>query len=194
MATDLPIEAIRNLIATLSGVPASRVRWQNEAEKIALPIAGKAGKITLNVVTLGEPNGLEPRRQFDAGTQKLTQQWGGIEEITVSVRVDNFLGRGTAYNLLRKVRFALMQWGGSSQAALNAAGLAYLDAPSIVNLDYEVDNREVSSASLDVRLSQVITSDLEEMPWIEKVTSRSPPFTDEQVAALPAVGVRFTKS
>ncbi len=194
MATDLPKEVIRNLIASLSGISASRVRWQGEAEKASLPIGGKAGKITLNVVALPEGDAMEARRAYDAGTKKLTQQWGAIEEVTISVRADNFLGAGEAYNLLRSVRFKFMQWGGTTQATLNAAGMAYIEALAITKLDYEVDTREVSAASLDIRLAQLITSEIEEIPWIEKVTSQSPSFTDEQAAALPVVGVKFTKS
>ncbi len=194
MATDLPKEVIRTLVASLSGIPASRVRWQGEAERVALPIGGKSGKITLNVVALTEGDAMESRRAYDAATKTLTQQWGATEEITISVRADNFLGAGEAYNLLRKVRFALMQWGGTTQATLNTAGLAYIEAPSITKLDYEVDNREISSASLDIRLANLITSELQELPWIEKLTSKSPPFTDEQVAALPPVDLALTRT
>ncbi len=191
MAIDLPKEAIRQLIASLSGVPESRVRWRGEAEKATLSIDGKAGKITLNVVAMTEGNGLEARRVYDVDTDTLTEQWGTTEELTVSVRADNFIGYGAAYDLLRKVRFAFPL--PATAETLHAAGLAYIEAPSIVNLDYSVDNRAVSAASLDLRFANLVTNEPTAVTFIAKVTSKAGPFTEEEIAALPVADLAFTK-
>lgn len=191
MALTVPTEEIRALIASLSGVALSRVRWSGEAEKTLGPIGGKAGKITLDVAARATNGTLEPRRTFNATTQTLEEEWGAHRTLTINVRADNFLGHGEAFDLLEKVRFGLELPAG--RAALRAAGLAYVDAPSIVPLDLVVDNREVSSASLDVRVAQIASQDVTVAAgtgWIEKVKSGPAP-------ADPLAGnadLKFTKT
>ncbi len=188
MATDVPREAIRSIVATLSGLPVDRIYWKGQAEKAVVgPFdGGKAGKITLNVVALAEGAGFEPRRSFDTDT--LTEESGRIDQLTISMRADNFAGLGKAFDLLQSVRLKFAKLSSRGSAILKGAELAYLGSPSIVNLDYKVDNREVSAASMDILLAQAIATEGEAVPWIEKLTSKpGPTFSDEEVAALPVV-------
>lgn len=192
----VPKEPIRALIAALSGVAASRVYWEGEAEKHIGPISGKAGKITLNA-TASETNGtLEPRRAYASSpTPEQTTTWGAHETLTLSIRADSFVGHDAAFDMLNKVRFALQL--PSSRATLRAADLAFMDSPLLVPRgNVAVDNRIVSSATLDVRLAHVISSaptDIAEgvdayEGWIEKVSSGSP----EDPENAPAYGLEFT--
>ncbi len=179
MALEIPVEAIRSLVAAVTGFPASRVYWQGEAEKHIGPISGKAGKLTLTMTSAVE-GPLEPRRTFDGEADPPTQttEWGESEILTITIRADNFIGHGKAYDTLRKLKRGLRY--PSSSAALLAADLAYLDAPSIQTLSNQaVDNRIISCAAMDVRLS-FLASEVPDGPdghegWIEKVSSHNPP-------------------
>lgn len=197
MALTLPKEPIRQLIAELSGIPVSRVYWDGEAEKHIGPIAGKAGKITLNAPAIAELGTLEPRRTYeDTPEPKQTTEWGTHETVTLSIRADNFIGHGEAFDTLAKVRFGMKL--PSSRAALRAADLAYIDSPMIVTRgNTVVDTRVISASSLDVRLAHLVTSvptgalaeDGEE-GWIEKVSSADPADPDD----APAFDLEFTKA
>jgi hypothetical protein len=176
----VPKEPIRTLIAALSGVPVSRVYWDGEPEKHIGPISGKAGKITLNVPARAENGTIEPRRTYTGGpTPTQTTEWGKHETMTLSIRADNFIGHGEAFDTLEKVRFRLGL--PSSRAALRAADLAFVDAPLLVTRGtMVVDTRVVSSSVMDVRLAQVVSEVPEGQDgnegWIEKVSSASGPF------------------
>lgn len=184
MALSIPKEEIRSLVATLSGIPASRVYWDGEPERPMLgPVSGKAGKITLNVPARAELGTIEPRYEYDGVTGEQSEEWGAHETLTISIRADNFLGHGEAFDTLEKVRFRIAR--PTYRTQLRAADLAYIDSPSIVSLDYAVDNRAISAASLDVRLahmrseavSDATTSGEESAEWIEhaEITGNIPP-------------------
>ncbi len=204
MALEIPVDAIRELVATLAGVAESRVYWHGEPEKHIGPIAGKAGKITLTMTAsvVGE---LEPRREYsvdmvvpewDPETEeepdavavpKQTTEWGETETITVTIRADNFIGLGKAYDTLRKVRRGFRY--PSALAALRDADLSYLESPSIQSLSNQaVDNRIISSAVMDVKLS-FLASEVPEgedgnQGWIEKVSSKAYPPGDPTTAPV----------
>lgn len=192
MAINVPREDIRTLVATLSGIPVSRVYWAGEAEKMAGPISGKAGKITLNVVARAINGTEEPRRTYNAGTGKLDVEYGAHRTLTISMRADNFLGHGQAFDTIEAVRFRMAR--AASRSALLAADLAFVDAPSVVSLDYKVDTREVSAASLDVRFAQVVneTDTAGAEDWIEKVSTAAAPADLDDVAAAEFVDLTFT--
>lgn len=192
MSTDLPIEAIRTLIATCSELPSTHVVWDGEEEPaVMFGTTVKAGKITLNPIAREIVGPEEILRTYDEGTGELVETYTGQRIVTISCRADNFLGLGEAYDLLERVRIRLMFR--SSRKALRDAGLSYVDAPSISVLDYQVDQRAISSANLDVRLQQSIfevidneTADpLDRGETIEKVTSKSA----EEVPNVPAAPV-----
>ena len=194
MAVEVPRDELRTLISTLSGVPESRVYWDGEPERTVglWGASGKAGKITLDVVARASLGGEEMRINDDE-----EEILGGTRVLTISCRADNFLGMGEAFDTLEYVRLRLLRR--SSRAALRDAGLAYVDAPSITTIDYSVDNRAISSAVLDIRLSQVVTdAPPQEGPdateFIEKVTTKStgdiagfPDVSGEPVVYLPFV-------
>lgn len=190
MSIDVPREAVRTLIATLSGVTSKRVYWAGEAERSIGPVGGKAQKVTIAVISRAEDGMLEPRRDFNEGTQTMTEEWGAHRVITISIRAENFLRAGEAYDTLEKVRFGLAMPDG--RAALRAVDLAYIDAPMIQDLDGVVDNREYSAAVLDVRCAHAASTDPREVPWIEKLTSKPGPFTTEEADELPVADLDFT--
>ncbi len=195
MALEIPVEAIRAVVATCSGIAASRVYWAGEPEKHIGPISGKAGKLTLTLSAVVE-GPLEPRREYDGEADPPTQttEWGETETLTISIRADNFLGHGKAYDTLRKLKRGLRY--PSSLAAFRAADLSYLEAPSIQSLSNQVvDNRVISSAAMDVRLS-FVASEVPEGPdghegWIEKVSSVDPPDWEEN-PVVPVYDLEFT--
>ena len=190
MGLAFPKEEIRALVAALSGVAASRVYWGGEPEHHIGPISGKAGKIVLNVVAIAENGGIEPRRYDEDGTQKT--EWGHNETVTISARADAFKGHGEAFDVLQNVRFRLKL--PSSKKTLRAAGVVFVDAPSIVPLDSSVDTREGNAASLDFRVARV-PSEVPEVDGdegvIEKVISGDAP---DPPSDAPAYGLVFTRT
>jgi hypothetical protein len=157
--TDIPTDEIADLIATLSGVARSRVYWDGEKEHAAIgPVSGKAGKIVLNVTARAINGREEVRQSYEVAnaTQPagLVESWGAHRTLTISMRADNFLGHGEAFDLLEKVRVRLVRY--SSREALRDVGLAFVEASSVQTISYNVDNRAVSSARMDMRVAQVL--------------------------------------
>lgn len=185
MASAVPKEALRSLIASLTGVPASRIYWAGEPEKPYLPIGGKSQKLTLNVVARATNGRLEVKRTYDPDTNTQTEEWGAHRVLTISVRADNFVNAGEGFDTLEELRLKLEL--PSSRATLRAADLSYVDTQAIQTLDLVIDEREISSAILDVRFMHLVQVDPVVAPFIEKVTAKPGPFTDEEVAALPVV-------
>lgn len=183
MPTELPKEPLRTLIASLTGIPISRVYWRGEPEKMTGPIGGKAGKITLQLTALAEGDGYEVRRALSGSD--LTERGGLTDIATISIRADNFLRYGEAFDLLRKLRLQLQQR--DVKATLRASEMAYVDAPSVTRLDYVEDNREVSAANLDMRVAHVATLEPTPIDWIERVTSK-----DAEDATSDTVDLDFT--
>jgi hypothetical protein len=193
MASDIPREAIRTLVAQLTGVHVSCVNWQGEPEKALGPIGGKAGKITLNV-TARRINGTEEaRRTYDEDTQTSRVRYGAHRFLTISIRADNFLGHGEAFDTLERLRLRLYR--PASRKALRDVKCSFMDCPSIQALDRVVDNRAVSAASMDLRLQQVVVDAGDDglgmvEPWIEKVSSEE----DPDPPTAPVYGLEFTKT
>lgn len=190
MAYVVPVDAIRTIISTLSGVPESRVNWDGEPERsVGLwGASGAAGKITLDVLSRAS-NG-EPEMRIIDNVEVI----GANRILTISCRADNFLQLGEAFDLLEKVRLGFMRR--SIRKAFRDAGLAYLDAVLITPIEYNVDTRAVSSAVLDIRLAQTVTDappqdgdPLDKTEFIEKASRKSaediPDFDAEPVVYLP---------
>lgn len=193
MGHEVPREPLRALVASLSGVPASRVYWDGEPEKHLGPIAGKAGKIVLNVTARAANGEPEERREWNPDTLEYELEYGAQRTLTISVRAHNFLGFGEAYDLLEKVRMGLARK--TSRATLRAVDLAYVDTPSIVQLpNSTVDTRVYSAASLDFRVSQLVTDAPDPTgvtgTWIEKVNKDNPP----DPASAPVYDLEFTRT
>ncbi len=190
MSTDVPKEALRTIVSALTGVPESRVCWDGEPERAVglWGAAGKAGKITLNVVSRALVGTEEMR--IDDNEEEII---GGTRVLTISCRADNYLGMGEAFDLLEKMRMGFLRR--SARKALRDVGLAYLDAPLITNLDFSIDNRSISSANLDIRLTHVATDappqvGLDKTEFIEKVSRKSAEDIDD-VAEEPVVYLPF---
>ncbi len=189
MSTDVPKEVLRTIVSTLTGVPESRIYWEGEPERTVglWGAAGKAGKITLNVVSRALVGTEEMR--IDDNEEEII---GGTRVLTISCRADNYLNMGEAFDLLEKMRMGFLRR--SARKALRDVGLAYLDAPLITNLDFSVDNRSISAANLDIRLSHVATdappqTGLDATHFIEKVSRKAavdiPDAAEEPVVYLP---------
>jgi hypothetical protein len=191
VSVEVPIEALRTIVATLSDIPATRIYWDGEPERAVglFGAAGKAGKITLQVISRALNGGEEMRIDDDE-----LEVVGVNRILTCSMRADNFLGLGEAFDLLEKIRMGLFRR--SVRKALRDVGLSFVDAPLITTLDYNVDNRAISSASLDIRFSQTATdappqTGLDTTEFIEKVTRKA--FVDiPDVALEPDVYLPFT--
>lgn len=199
MSTDLPTDDVRWLVSNLTGVPEALVLWDGEGEPaVMFGAPGTAGKITLNVISRETLGVEEVDHQYDEATRELTEEFAGQRVLTISCRADAFQGLGAADDVLERLRIRLMRR--SSRKALRAVGLAFVDATSITSLNYEVDQRAVSSANLDIRLAQAIsdavdneTADpLDKGETVEKVTSKS---ADEvpDVETAPVVDLQFTQ-
>ncbi len=189
MSVEVPKEAIRAIVATLTGVPASRVNWDGEPERsVGLwGVSGQAGKITLNVVSR-QFIGSEEMRINDDDEEVI----GATRILTISCRADNFLGLGEAFDLLEKMRIGFYRR--SIRKTFRDAGLAFIDAPLITPLDMNVDNRAISSAIIDVRLAHIATDappqeGLDKTEFIEKVSRKAAAdiadVADEPVVYLP---------
>ena len=190
MGYTLPTEALRTLVATLTGVPTARVYWQGEPERAVglFGAAGESGKITLTA-TARATNGTEEMRLDDDGHEFVRAD----RIMTITARADNFLRMGLAVDTLEGLRLGLFRR--SSRKALRDAGLVYVDATTIIDLEYEVDNRQIRAATLDIRIAQVVTDappqvGLDETITIEKVSRKAQadvpnPPTDEPVVNLP---------
>lgn len=174
MSTGVPLEEIRSIFATLSGVPTSHIYWEGEPERsVGLwGNAGQAGKLTLDVVSRVLLGGWEVR--LDDSDLEIV---GGTRILTISCRADAFIGLGKAFDLLEQIRIGFYRR--STRKSLRDAGLVFSDAPSITKLDYSVDNRAISSASLDIQFSQVPTDappqvGIDQTIFIEKVSRKEP--------------------
>ncbi len=190
MGVEVPVDAIRAIVSTLTGVPESRVYWDGEPERsVGLwGASGKAGKITLNVVSRALVGTEEMR--IDDNEEEII---GGTRILTISCRADNYLGMGEAFDLLERMRMGFLRR--SVRKSLRDAGLAFLDAPLITNLDFSVDNRSISAANLDIRLSHIATdappqTGLDATHFIEKV-SRKAAVDIPDVALEPVVYLPF---
>lgn len=197
MATDLPVAALKTVLANASGLPTSRIWWNVEEQAAFGPFedaAGiKAGALTCTPISREIVGVEEIRSTYDAVTGTFSELYVGARRVTISIRADNFLGLGEAYDLLERLRVRLFLR--SARRDLRAADLVFIDADSIVNLDYQVDNRHVSSANLDLRFRQVVgissvTDPLDVGQIITKVTYKAPPLN---AAVEPEVNLVFTR-
>lgn len=189
MSVEVPQDEIRSVISKLSGVPESRINWDGEPERAVglWGAAGQAGKITLSVVAR-LINGADEMRVVD-DVEIVTSN----RILTIGCRADNFLKMGDAFDTLEKIRIGLFRR--SARKTLRDAGLAFVDAQTITTLDYDVDNRVISSATLDLRLSQTVTDappqdgSLDQTVFIEKASRKAPEDipdpTAEPVVYLP---------
>jgi hypothetical protein len=176
--TSVPKDEIKALIVTLSGLVASRVVWDGEVEKMVGPVSGRAGRIVLNVTARATNGREEVRRSLEdaVGDQPegVVDSWGANRILTISMRADNFLGLGEAFDTLERLRMRLVRE--ASRLALREVGLAFVEATNVIPINYNVDNRPISSASVDLRVAQTIVDrdeddngDAVANSWIENV-------------------------
>lgn len=166
MATTVPKEPLRALVASLAGLPEAFVVWDGEP-KGPVDYAQDARRIVLNVVArrrVGEDE--EVRAYPTPSTTQITYR--GQRALTVSVRAENY-GAQEGFDLLEDVRTVL--GGDASRATLNASDLSLSSIADVRNLPGKAGNRAISVAQMDLILNQLVTKvvTLNEAGYIETV-------------------------
>lgn len=194
MATAFPRETLRELIMSLTGFPASAVRYTNEAEGFVGPKLGKIRKLILNVVSRQALGNDETRRTYNEDTEMLDEETGGQRMATVSIRCESHSQNDLAHDILEDLRIRLAM--PATQERLNAADVAFSDMSDITTIpNYSIDNREISVASMDLMLGYVASVEADGngtqdgAPWIEKVSHTHP----ADAEAAPVVDLEFTE-
>jgi hypothetical protein len=169
---------VRSLVASISGVPVSRVYWDGEPEHAVGPISGAARKINLSILARSANGTLEPRYAYDGGTSTLNETHGTHRQVTVTIKPEIIAATDDVGDLLEDLRVGLEL--PTNRATLRAADLAFVGA-TLIN----------EAGVLDVELSQVISKS-PTVPagtgWIEKVTT-----TDGDPAPTEVVDLTFTR-
>lgn len=171
MATSIPKEGLRAIIASLAALPPENVVWDNEPEPFAGPVfgpvAGAVGLIKLAVVARRSKGVDQEIRTYpDPNTTVVTLK--GQRVVTISVRADQFEG-DEGFDLLESIRTQIQS--DDNRAALRAAGCALSSTSDVQPIDYAVDNREVSAAFFDLFLNQTVetSTTLNQPGYIESV-------------------------
>ncbi len=150
MATTIPKEGLRAIVAALTSLPAAYVIWDGEP-KGPVEHGQDAKRIILNVVSRRAVGEDEEKREYPdpPGTVKTT--YTGQRIVTISVRAENF-GAEEGFDLLERLRVLLA--ADVNRAALNLLSLSLARTADVRNLDGVAGNRKISIAQMDIVLNQ----------------------------------------
>lgn len=168
MATTVPKDALRTLVAALAGLPVAVVIWDGEPVP---PVVGvqDGRRIVLNVAARRSLGRDEAQRSYpDDATIRISYR--GQRVLTVSMRAENY-GIEEGFDLLESVRTQLDQ--ADIGVILNASDLSFNSSGDVRTLPGVARNRAISVAQLDVLLNQTVTRVVDKVveggDWIASV-------------------------
>lgn len=152
MATTVPKEELRALLASITGLTADMIIWDGEPIPPVV-FEQDARRVTLNVVSRRPVGKDETTRTYpDAATIRFNYK--GQRVLGISFLAENF-GNEQGFDLLESVRTQLEQ--PDNGVILNAANLSVNTTGEVRNLDVFAGNRAISVAQLDVLFNQTVT-------------------------------------
>jgi hypothetical protein len=151
VATTIPKEELRALIASLADTPVSNVIWDGEPVPFVAAKNGKVqGLIVLDPTARRRVGVDEEKREYPTPTT-LKRTFSGQRVVTLSVLAQNY-GAEEGFDLLESVRTLISS--DENRAALNGMSLALAATSDVRTLDGSAGNRALSFAHFDIELNQ----------------------------------------
>jgi len=159
VATSIPKEELRNLVASLADCDPSRVLWDGEPVPFLGPDEeGRTGCFVLNVTATRAVGIDEETIEYGVEVDSVLYTrvtYSGVRVRTVQIRAEQYDDE-EGFDLLEDVRLGLRSTEASD--ALRAAGLSLHSLDDIQNIGGSADNRATTFANLDARFNQKVSS------------------------------------